>query len=279
MELRQYWNVIWRRRWLVLAIILVAAIVSGYLFLTTKRTYETQVRFITRQEPTPDNPNAPGVTGSGPDMIFTFNRYYNWFGSEFLVDDYTQITASDAFASSVLATMKEPFFADKEMEDLNNQIKEATKPGDPPPTLHGKPDVNQLEDNISKLTAQDIKSGIASDRRHRELRLIITAKDDKVAKAIADASGIVLADASMKPIQGTMVDDKGVFTQIDRVGPANTTSNRGKEILNAIVRVIMGLAAAIALVFLLEYLDNSVRDERDANRILDLPVLGSIPKT
>jgi capsular polysaccharide biosynthesis protein len=263
----------------MLAIILVAAIVSGYLFLITKRTYETQVRFITRQEPTPDNANTPGVTGSGTDMIFTFNRYYNWFGSEFLVDDYTQITASDAFAQSVLATMRESFFADKEIEDLNNQIKAATKPGDPPPTLRGKEAVQQLETNIGKLTAVDIKNGIASDRRHRELRLIVTATDPDLAKAIADASGTVLADASMKPIQGNMVDDKGVFTQIDQVGPSNTTPNRGKEILNAIVRVIMGLAAAIALVFLLEYLDNSVRDERDAKRILDLPVLGSIPRS
>ena len=263
----------------MLAIILIAAILSGYLFLTTKRTYETQVRFITRQEPTPDNPNAPGVTGSGPDMIFTFNRYYNWFGSEFLVDDYTQITASDAFAQSVLATMKEPFFANKVMEDLNNQIKEASEANQQIPVLHGEPDVKQLETKISKLKVDDIKEGIESDRRHRELRLIVTATDPDLAKSIADASGTVLADASMKPIQGAMVDDKGVFTQIDRVGPANTTSNRGKEFLNAVVRVIMGLAAAIALVFLLEYLDNSVRDERDANRILDLPVLGSIPRS
>src|SRR5262245_32851771 len=119
MELKQYWNVIWRRRWLVLAILLVAALLSGYLYLTTQRTFETQVRFITRQEPTPDNPDTPGMTGT----IFTFNRYYNWFGSEFLVDDYTQITASDAFAASVLETMKMAFFADKEIEDLNNQAK------------------------------------------------------------------------------------------------------------------------------------------------------------
>src|SRR5690349_18728122 len=104
MELRQYWNVIWRRKWLVVGIVLLAALLSGYMFLTTNKTYETQVRFITRQEPTPDDPNTPGIT----DMIFTFNRYYNWFGSEFLVDDYTQITTSDAFAASVLQTMQEP---------------------------------------------------------------------------------------------------------------------------------------------------------------------------
>jgi capsular polysaccharide biosynthesis protein len=40
----------------------------------------------------------------------------------------------------------------------------------------------------------------------------------------------------------------------------------------------MGLVLALALAFLLEYLDNSVRDERDARRVLDMPVLGTIPK-
>ncbi len=41
---------------------------------------------------------------------------------------------------------------------------------------------------------------------------------------------------------------------------------------------MLGVVAAIVLAFLLEYLDNSVRDERDAKRILELPVLGAIPK-
>lgn len=274
MELRQYWNVIWRRKWLVLGIVLVVALLSGYLYLTTNKTYEAQVRFITRQEPTPDNANAPGVLGSGPDMIFTFNRYYNWFGSEFLVDDYTQITTSDAFAASVLQTMQEPFFANKVIEDWNNQLKAAGGAG----AQSGAEAVAQLQSSINKLTAQSVKGGIELDRRHRELRLIITAGDPLLVKAIADASGTVLADASMKPIQGSMVDDKGVFTQIDQAGAATIASNRGKDVLNAVIRVIIGLAAAIAFAFLLEYLDNSLRDERDAARVLELPVLGAIPK-
>ncbi len=278
MELRQYWNVIWKRRWLVLAIIVIAAAFSSYLLLTTKKSFDTQVRFITRQEPTPDNTSTPGLYGEPGDLVFTFNRYYNWFGSEFLVDDYTQITTSDAFANSVLATMNEPFFAQKEIEDLNNQIKAAAKPGETP-TLRGSEATEQLEDNISKLTAQDIKQGIGSDRRHRELRLLITANDPDVAKAIADASGTVLADAKMKPIQGTMVDDEGVFTQIDTVGIFNIESSRSKDILNAAIRVIIGVAIALAVAFLLEYLDSSVRDEHDATRVLDLPVLGAIPRT
>jgi capsular polysaccharide biosynthesis protein len=268
MELRQYWNVIWRRRWLVLAIVLLATAVSAFMAFTAPRSFETEVKFMTRHEPTPD---------SAEQQYFTFDTYYNWFASEFLVDDYTEIVTSDAFAASTLATMQEAFFADQVIEDLNKQTQAATNPGETP-RLRGKEAVDRLTGNISALRMQDVKNAIGADRTHRNLRLIITAGDPDVAKGIADAAAIVLADAKMKPIRGKMVDDEGVFAQIGRAGIDNIESSRNKEITNAVIRAIMGLVLALALVFLLEYLDNSVRDERDARRVLEMPVLGTIPK-
>ena len=268
MELRQYWNVIWRRRWLVLGIVLVASAVSAFMAFTAPRSYETEVKFMTRHEPTPD---------SAEQQYFTFDTYYNWFASEFLVDDYTQITTSDAFAGSTLQTMKETWFAEEVIADLNKQAQEAARPGETP-LLRGKEAVDKLETNISKLRLLDVKDTIEADRTHRNLRLKITANDPDVAKGVADAAAIVLADAKMKPIRGEMVDDEGVFAQIGRAGIDNIQSSRSKEIINAAIRAVMGLVLALALVFLLEYLDNSVRDERDARRILEMPVLGTIPK-
>ena len=268
MELRQYWNVIWRRRWLVLGIVLLATAISAFMAFTAPRSYETEVKFMTRHEPTPN---------SAEQQYFTFDTYYNWFASEFLVDDYTQITTSDAFAGSTLQTMKETWFAEQVMADLTKQAQEAARPGETP-VVRGKADVDKLEANISKLRLLDVKDSIEADRTHRNLRLKITAHDRDVAKAIADAAAIVLADAKMKPILGKMVDDEGVFAQIGRAGIDNIQSSRGKEIINAAIRALMGLVLALALVFLLEYLDNSVRDERDARRVLEMPVLGTIPK-
>ena len=268
MELRQYWNVIWRRRWLVLGIVLLTTLVSALMALLAPREYQTEVRFTARQEPTTD---------PGEQQFFTFDRYYNWFSSEFLVDDYTQIVTSDAFAASTLATMKENLFAEQVIADLNKQIEESTKLGDTP-QLRDIEAVDKLKTSISKLHPADVKESIGADRRHRNLRLTIVAKDSDVAKAIADAASVVLADAKMKPIRGDTVDDRGVFAQIDRAGVDNIQSSRGREITNAITRSIMGLVLALALTFLLEYLDNSVRDERDARRVLDMPVLGTIPK-
>jgi capsular polysaccharide biosynthesis protein len=273
MELRQYWNVIWKRRWLVLAIVGVAALISAFMALTSDRTYKAEVRFATRQDTTEQGVGQPvDVQGQ---VLFMFDPYYyRWFGSEFLVDDYTQIAASDAFAQSVLATMREAGFAGQVQEDLIKQNVEAGGTGGG----RGQPQVTQLENEIAKLGPAHIRGAIAADRRHRELRLTVTTSSMEMTKAVADAAGIVLTDARIRPVRGEMVDDLAAFWQIDRVGPASIESSRSQDILNAIIRVIIGLVAALALAFLLEYLDNSVRDERDAASVLDLPVLGAIPK-
>jgi len=245
MELKQYWNVIWKRRWLVLAIFLLTAALSAAMFLTSKLSYQADTKFNTRQEP---------VAGS-PTSLFLYQPYGYWIGSEFLVDDYTQIVQSDAFATSVWTVLKnEP-----------NEPNEASEP-----TLFGKP--------ISEVTTDDIKSSLEADRRQRQLHVQITGSSREEALKIAGAVATVLTESRLKPIKGQDFDDRPVFSQIDEATADEVTSSRSKELLNAIIRVIVGLVVALALVFLLEYLDGSVRDERDAQKVLDLPVLGAIPR-
>jgi capsular polysaccharide biosynthesis protein len=276
MELRQYWNVIWKRRWLVLAIVGIAAIVSALMALTSDRTYKAEVRFPTRQDTTGQGVGAP-VNLEGQ-VVLTFDPYYyRWFGSEFLVDDYTQIVTSDAFAQSVLSTTRETWFAEQVVDDLNQIERDLAGP-EGHPVVRGQDQVDQLEEAITKLNAVKVKDAISSDRRHRELRITVTTPSMEMTKALADAAGIVLTDARIRPVRGDMVNDLARFWQMDRAGPANIESSRNQEILNAVIRVIIALVAALALAFLLEYLDNSLRDERDAARVLDLPVLGAIPR-
>ncbi|MBF6612599.1 MAG: hypothetical protein IVW55_05660 [Chloroflexi bacterium] len=244
MELRQYWNVIRKRWWLVAVIVGLVAVASALIFLRTNTTYQSEVRFITRQSPSPDNPSNPGSPGS---MVFTFDRYYNWFGSEFLVDDYTEIVGSDAFAQSVMSIMSGTLTLGK---------------------------------GQGQLTLDDIKNALQADRKQRILRIIVTGASRDESVALAKAASTVLVDARLKPLNNSpMVDDRAVFTQIDQATPDAAKSSKGKDLINAIVRVIIGLVAALALVFLLEYLDSSIRDERDAEKVLDLPVIGAIPHT
>lgn len=236
MELRQYWNVIWRRRWLVLAIVLLTAIISGAMFLRAPLTYQADSRFITRQ--------APNSSGAEQYLFVNQPNGY-WIGSEFLVDDYVEVVKSDAFAASVLAITGDKLTLGK---------------------------------TTATITRDNIKAAIDADRKARELHVMVKGYTRDETKLLSDAVATVLTELRFKPIKGQMVDDKPIFSQIDEATPDTIQSSRSKELINAIVRVIIGLAVALVLAFLLEYLDTSVRDESDARRVLDLPVLGAIPR-
>src|SRR5437016_3331647 len=153
MELKQYWNVIVKRRWLVLIIVGLVTIISLYIFQPFRpgTSYEGEDRFIVRQVPSQDKPTV---------TVFTFDRYYNWFGSEFLVDDYTQIVESDAFAKSMLDT---PILATK-------------------PVILGR-------GRTDPLTPSAIRGALQADRKQRELRVSVTGtsieETSDRAKAVA----------------------------------------------------------------------------------------------
>ena len=232
----------------MLAILGLAALFSAYSFLTASRTYRGEAVFTVRQQ------NAP----VDPTKIFTYNDYYNWIASEYLVDDYTQIVESDAFGKAVIDTIQTAVTAN-------------------PPQIVVS-DTAKLLSDVDKLQPKDIGGSVGADRRHRELRIFAETPSRDLTKAIIDASGIALTGGLVKPVRGTDTD-KPIFSQIDEVTYDEMTSSTSKEITNAVVRLILGIVAAVAIAFLLEYLDNSVRDERDARKVLDLPVIGAIPRT
>jgi capsular polysaccharide biosynthesis protein len=255
MELRQYWGVIWRRRWLVLAIAVLAGLFSIYSFVTTPRIYESEATFAVRfteqdpgTEPNPDN-------GSGNIVFLGYADYYKFLSSEYLVDDFTQIIESDSFGSAVLRTIQD------EMAQGRLVVS----------------DTARFRSDLQKLRARDIVAMVGADRRHRELRVFIEAPTRDMAVSIIKAAGIVLTDARYEPVAGRLID-RPVVAQLDEVSYNDVESSTQREITNTIVRFLMGLVAAIAVAFLLEYLDNSVRDERDARKVLDLPVIGAIPR-
>lgn len=255
MELRQYWNVIWKRRRLVLAIVLLVTAVSAFMALTARRSYEAEVQFLTRQDT---------AELDVPTQYFTFENYYRYFSSEFLVDDYTLMVRSDAFAAATLDVLRENVANNILASPDYGRLSQAAQ--------------NEAKDAINKLTPELIKRMLVTDRRHRVLRLAVTASPKVLSKAISDAAATVLADATLKPIAGAPLTDGALFSQIDLATMEEIQSSTSREIINAAIRIIIGIVVALALAFLLEYLDNSVRDERDARRVLEMPVLGTIPK-
>ncbi|GAA1370469.1 YveK family protein [Peribacillus frigoritolerans] len=103
----------------------------------------------------------------------------------------------------------------------------------------------------------------------------LTVQDSNPAKAVEIANTV--SSIFQKEIKDIMnVDNVSVLAKAEI--KENPTPVKPNPLLNIAIAVVVGLMAGIGLAFLLEYLDNTIKDEDDIERLLDLPLLGSIQK-
>ena len=248
MELRQYLAILWRR-WPVIALIVgLAAVFSAVTLLTTPRTYTATVRLLVRQEASPDT-QPP---------YFNYDRYYNWLSNEFLSDDYALIVTSRAFAERVA------------------QLLQAN-----PKNPDGTP---RYGFDTSAISADAVMGTLSADRKHRVLTITVNSGNPGRADAIANAAGDVLTNqtlnkAAAPSLTQVQIQDEVQFGLLDRSSANLVASSRNRAIIDAAVRLGLGIVAALALAFLIEYFDDRLRDGAEAERLTGVPVLGSIPRT
>ncbi|TKH02925.1 capsular biosynthesis protein [Peribacillus simplex] len=103
----------------------------------------------------------------------------------------------------------------------------------------------------------------------------LTVQDSDPAKAVEIANAV--SGIFQKEIKEIMnVDNVSILAKAEiKENPAPVKPN---PLLNITIAVVVGLMAGIGLAFLLEYMDNTIRDEKDIETFLDLPLLGSIQK-
>jgi capsular polysaccharide biosynthesis protein len=90
MEFRHYWRIVRRRLWIV-AVLLVALTVSYVAFTPRPApTYTASMRFLLGVRPEPRSPDQ-----------YAYDYYYTWLTSEYLVDDFSEVVKSRAFAEDV----------------------------------------------------------------------------------------------------------------------------------------------------------------------------------
>ncbi|MDM5313182.1 YveK family protein [Peribacillus frigoritolerans] len=103
----------------------------------------------------------------------------------------------------------------------------------------------------------------------------LTVQDSNPTKAVEIANTV--SSIFQKEIKDIMkVDNVSILAKAEI--KENPTPVKPNPLLNIAIAVVVGLMAGIGLAFLLEYLDNTIKDEDDIERLLDLPLLGSIQK-
>jgi capsular polysaccharide biosynthesis protein len=224
MELRQYWRIVYKRLWIVIALVAIVLMSSLAFRPKPPALYQTSLRFTVAVVPEVRN-----------DDYYTFDRYYTWMASEYFVDELTEIVGSEAFARAV-------------SEELAN-----TGLDFPVEALHGS---------------------MGADRKHRILTVHVTWEDQAQLVDIADAAARVLRERSadfLGQLGTTDADIRLIDPPV--VLPAALSL---KDRLDLPIRLFLALVASVALTFLLDYLDATVRDRAEVEA-LGLPVLGEIP--
>jgi len=90
MELREYWQIIRRRLWVVISLLLIVLVISVLWRPTRVEAYQMTMRFVMGLEP---------EAKSGP--YYAYDKYYTWLTAEYLIDDASELVRSSVFAQAV----------------------------------------------------------------------------------------------------------------------------------------------------------------------------------
>ncbi|MDM8527519.1 hypothetical protein QUF58_04835 [Anaerolineales bacterium HSG24] len=89
MVLKQYFNIVWKRIWIPVLLVVVVTAVSLWTQQTPELGYTATMRFIVGIEPE----RVPGT--------FNYDGYYAGVSSEYMTDDFAVVVESHAFAKDV----------------------------------------------------------------------------------------------------------------------------------------------------------------------------------
>ena len=157
--------------------------------------------------------------------------------SEYIRDDFVEIVHSDVFA-----------------DDVNAEL-----------ARMGVTGVKISKDNISA----------AVENQRRLMSMTITWGNAEQAQQIANAAVKNLSDNNAKYF--AQLGSTGAMVAVIDTPAVSQVGASLRQQLDIPIRVLIALLAGIALAFILDYLDNSVRDARDAEQ-LGLSVIGEIPR-
>lgn len=123
------------------------------------------------------------------------------------------------------------------------------------------------------MTSKELngKINVSSEQDSQVVNIIVQDENLKVATDIANQ----IAAVFQKEVSSIMnVDNVSILSKavVDpEAGPVEP-----KPLVNIAIALVAGLMLSIGLVFLLEYLDNSIKTESEIEKLLEIPVLGPV---
>lgn len=129
--------------------------------------------------------------------------------------------------------------------------------------------INEL--NLKSMKVSDLLSMITvtQDIDTQFLTITVVSKDPEQAMNIANQFAKSLKKVSIK------INEVDIVKLIDEA-QLPTIKDSPKPALNIAIACFLGIMISIGLVFLLEYLDNTIKTKEDVEKVVKLPVIGTI---
>ncbi|PAE25779.1 Wzz/FepE/Etk N-terminal domain-containing protein [Bacillus sp. 7894-2] len=115
------------------------------------------------------------------------------------------------------------------------------------------------------------KITVQSEQNSQVVNISVQDENPKRAADIANTT----AEVFQKEIVDIMNINNVTILAKAEVGE-NQAPIKPQPLLNIAIALVVGLMAGVGIAFLLEYLDNTIKDEQDIEKTLGLPVLGVI---
>lgn len=172
------------------------------------------------------------------------------------------VNANDAFYDPVYySNLDSEYLAD----DLSNFLTS---------TAFAEQVSNQIHRTLPPAT---ISNATRAEKTHRFIDVTITTSTAQEGQQIAGAMNQILNTPS---IMDQYLKALGAYnTKVTTVVPPSTARAASLPVLASEIglRALIGVILGFGLAFLVDYLDTSLRDRRDVERTLELPILVEVP--
>jgi succinoglycan biosynthesis transport protein ExoP len=198
---------------------------------------------------------------------------------------------SEVLANPVIGNLKSQISqAQARLGELNNRLGE------------NHPQVQELKANIAELRSRLANEtsrvsgsvGVTNSvnrSREAETRALLEAQRNKLLKLRGQRDDLAVLqrevdaaqknyDAVAQRLNQSSLESETTATNVSVLTPAVVPSDptSPKILLNTLFSIVIGAALAVMAAFLMEWLDRRVRTNEDVVAVLDLPMLGVLPK-
>ncbi|MGI8967923.1 MAG: hypothetical protein ACR2GA_02315 [Chloroflexota bacterium] len=229
MAWESYLGILRHRWWIVVIVVLLDVVVSGYLFARTARHagYQSCSTLYVADASSPSLILAPPTTLQNQGQLLEGETAANFFA-----DDVLDVAQSQHVALYVASSVR---------------------------SLH-----------LPNTALSDINGAVGGSRRDRTIQLCAANPHASSALAVNTALDRAMTSARARFL-GPLIKQRTYVSVIS--DPSSSPVAAAHAALNLAPRLILGLFLSLALAFLWDAVDPTVRDRDDASRVLGVPTL------